>query len=688
MLSSLNAIRQYESGNLQVLKHERWLLYLALTGERNVNLERVISLEDRKRNYTLEYVKRSLEILDGLAGSEENKRLVEEALKWAEVAKAGLPCSRARWVKAGYNLAVHNEGSAEIYLAEAGEGDGLTRQIVYTLIATHGLVGQYLRGEVNLSESAALRGLVESGLLTEENLLEIMRLLNRAVVGAVNETLWHKVEAEIGNAIGLVVQGDFTKQFTAVERLKRLRMASAANGEDFATEYAKELANRNALARIDCLLSTSQLWYVEAALFDFSFGQFVKILLLAALPVCGTPVRHLSFAPFMDQLYYEYKGRKRVNVYKKRIIENYLASITVEDILSGRPAENPHVRHETVCNETSDTAFFTYRFSGAGAALIDFCVEAERAGVFYEKAVVLLFDLFGLRRDRYDRFNEEERYLATMNSTINYKSVILEYIKGTRVLDIGPGGGALMDQIVEKHPECRVAGVDISQNVIEELRKRKRLEGKRWDVIYGDALDLPKFVGPGGADTVIFCSILHELFSYISYGGRQFNHDTVAAALQSAFGVLMPGGRIIIRDGIMTEPVDMKRVIRFRSQEGMEFLRRYAADFRGRRIEYEPVGRNEVVMPVNDAMEFLYTYTWGEESYVHEVQEQFGYFTPSGYSRFIAETLGARASILEFRHYLQEGYTIALSQKVEFLDVHGSPVPLPDSTCLIVIEKQ
>ncbi|MDI5788952.1 hypothetical protein PO124_12605 [Bacillus licheniformis] len=28
---------------------------------------------------------------------------------------------------------------------------------------------------------------------------------------------------------------------------------------------------------------------------------------------------------------------------------------------------------------------------------------------------------------------------------------------------------------------------------------------------------------------------------------------------------------------------------------------------------------------MNDAMEFLYTYTWGEEAYPHEVQEQFGY---------------------------------------------------------------
>ncbi len=119
----------------------------------------------------------------------------------------------------------------------------------------------------------------------------------------------------------------------------------------------------------------------------------------------------------------------------------------------------------------------------------------------------------------------------------------------------------------------------------------------------------------------------------------------------------------------------------------MQFLGRYAKDFKGREIEYTVIGRNEVFMPVNDAMEFLYTYTWGEKSYVHEVNEQFGYFTPSGFKEFIASILGDIAKIVEFKHFLQEGYTIALSQKVEFFDENRNPVRLPDSTCIVVIEK-
>ena len=56
----------------------------------------------------------------------------------------------------------------------------------------------------------------------------------------------------------------------------------------------------------------------------------------------------------------------------------------------------------------------------------------------------------------------------------------------------------------------------------------------------------------------------------------------------------------------------------------MDFsLEQYVREFKGRIIQYEVLADNTVKMPVNDAMEFLYTYTWGEDSFVHEVQEQF-----------------------------------------------------------------
>jgi hypothetical protein len=68
-------------------------------------------------------------------------------------------------------------------------------------------------------------------------------------------------------------------------------------------------------------------------------------------------------------------------------------------------------------------------------------------------------------------------------------------------------------------------------------------------------------------------------------------------------------------------------------------------------------------------------------------EEQFGYFTPSQYAAFIEQTLGPQAKIEVFRHYLQEGYTEALQDRVVVMDESGQVVALPESTCFIVIRK-
>ncbi len=687
-LKSLTAIERIKKGDLQVLKNEKWLRFLALTSEPNVNFERLSSLEELKNHYVLGYVEKTLKALATLKLSEYQTFIIEETLKWSEVAKSGLIHQRKHWIKKGYNLFAHNIGSAEIYLEEAVEPNPEIKRIVHSLILTHGLIGQYIRGEVPLSDNKPLYGLVEDEKLSAAELKEILKALNYCIVTAVDEGIWREISKPAGEIIELVVDGQFDKQYEFKDRMRRLRATSIKNGENFEAEFERILSDPRVIDEMSKLIDATNLWYVEAALFDFSFEEFIKVFLLISQQVNPSKVRHISFEWLMKAIYYQHDGKKRVNIYEKRIIEKYLSEMTVQDILAGRYKENLHVAHGVTFHENlDDTVFFTFRFSAAGSKLIEFCVEAEKSDVLYESAIILLFDLFGLRKDKYDRFYEEEKYLATMNQTIDYKKIILDYINGSSIIDIGPGGGALMDLIEDRFPEKKVLGADISQNVLDSLKKKKQLENRKWDVLYGDALNLDQYIEKGSVDTVIFCSILHELFSYIEYNGRKFNHETLAAAFKSVFNVLPAGGRIIIRDGIMTEPTDEKRIIRFFSEEGMQFLERYAKDFKGREIEYTVVGQNEVLMPVNDAMEFLYTYTWGEKSYVHEVNEQFGYFTPSGFKAFIASVLGSNARIVEFKHFLQEGYTIALSQKIELFDEKRNPTRLPDSTCIVVIEK-
>jgi ubiquinone/menaquinone biosynthesis C-methylase UbiE len=299
----------------------------------------------------------------------------------------------------------------------------------------------------------------------------------------------------------------------------------------------------------------------------------------------------------------------------------------------------------------------------------------------------MLYDLFDFRRDQYDRFYNEIDYLKTMNESLSKKAKILEYITGKSILDVGPGGGALMDLIIEKRPNANVLGVDIAANVIEELNRKKDLENKKWNVIKGDALELSKCIEKNKIDTIIYSSIIHELFSYIPFNGKKFNYDTIKTSLKSAFDILPPKGRIIIRDGIMTEDKVLKRIIRFKNKEDIDILNRYCNDFEGRKITYDKISDDEVMMFVNDAMEFLYTYTWGENSYTLEVKEQFGYFTPNEYITFINNLFGNDAIIIEKLHFLQDGYEEHLLEKIDFYDEYHEAIKLPDSTCIIVIEK-
>jgi SAM-dependent methyltransferase len=729
MLKSLEAIESYRQGLLGVLENNVWLRYIAEAEEQIVNLERVDSLQElRNHNPVLLYVERSLVLLDRLPASYWIKELVEEVLAWSETAKGGTVWQRKQWQEKGINCFVHNVGSAQLYRRELesrswgaevargpqSEVDDSARHtsdngaygaygkwdhqpdravLIHRLIETHGLIGQQIRGEVPPLVNLPLAEIVDEGLLTRDELERLLAVLNHCVIGAVSPELWENVQQEVQELIVKISSGELeSDKLPMQERLRRMRSGPIARGEDFDGEWRRLGEEGFTPGRLEKLRNMT-FWYVESALQTFSLEQFVKIMLLSADGEEGREeaclLKHISFEPVMNSIYYDYKGVKKINVYKKRIIEKYLSSLRWTELSENAPAfGNPHLSHRLHRkSHLPDTVFFEFNFSPAAEKLIEFCIEAEKSPL-YERAVLMLFDLFELRRDAFDRFHNEDVYLSQMNGTADYKAVILEHVTGRKVLDIGPGGGVLLDLLEERMPGVTPVGIDISSNVIEALQQRKQREGRRWEVLQGDALNLKDYVEAGSVDTVIFSSILHELYSYVPFGGVKFNHDTVAAALRSAFDVLSPGGTIIIRDGIMTEPVTDRRRVRFLEADGMMWLERYAKDFQGRLIEFERLDDREVLMSVNDVMEFLYTYTWGAEAYVHEVQEQFGYFTPSAYVAFIERTLGAAANIEVFRHYLQEGYTEALQERVVVMNGQGETVSLPDSTCFIVIRKR
>lgn len=694
MLASLQAIQEVKQGDKEVLRQQKWLQYLYITKEKNVNLEQVPSLEGIESNPVLSYVEKTLLILDNCTSlNNAEKQIIEQVLIWSDVAKCGSPSQRKYWRERGFQLGIHNIGSAQIYAEEIrkttnDERNLVLEELIFTLIYTHGLIGQFIRGEVRYCQLEPLiLSMNKNFVVDKKDRYRLLYVLNQCIIEAVSPQIWKEVQEEVKEVISSILEGKREQELPLEERIKRLRKAAIQNGENFDEEYSRFLKESKRIELLQLFFHKTDMWYVESALHDFSLEEFLKIFLLIYQKVDPLTIKQISFEPFMKDIYYDYKGKKTINLYKKRIIEAFLKEQTIDDLIAGTECANEHVELVIIpLDSLNENISVTFVYSKAGEKLIEFCQEAEKSPL-YERAIILLYDFFGFRKDGFDRMQNEQNYLADMNNAEDHKKMIADYAIGNKLLDIGAGGGIMLDILSDCHPDATVIGIDISTNVIEALEKRKIREKKTWLVKQADALQLKETFAVNSMDTIIFSSILHEMYSYIPYKGMKFNPEVILDSLTSAFEVLKPGGRIIIRDGIMTEPKEEWRQIEFKLPNGLDFFKRYVNDFKGRQIEFEQINESTVQLPINDAMEFLYTYTWGEEAYPHEVQEQFGYFTPAEYKDVIQKVIGNKGKVLLFDHYLQDGYAEHLLPKVKLMDSSQKEVKLPDSTCFIVIEK-
>ena len=130
--------------------------------------------------------------------------------------------------------------------------------------------------------------------------------------------------------------------------------------------------------------------------------------------------------------------------------------------------------------------------------------------------------------------------------------MLLDYMVGKRVLDIGPGGGVLLDLIEQEKPEAEAIGIDISANVIEALERKKQRESslacdKR------DALQLISMSSRVRWIRLSFPPFCMSCIRILSVPDANLIQIRLQLRCKVLFGAL-PGGRILIRDGIMSEP--------------------------------------------------------------------------------------------------------------------------------------
>ncbi len=280
-----------------------------------------------------------------------------------------------------------------------------------------------------------------------------------------------------------------------------------------------------------------------------------------------------------------------------------------------------------------------------------------------------LEQLTGANRTNYDL------YLQRMTQSISQssKGLIPFFAAGCKqILDVGCGSGILMNAIQAVNPDARIMGIDINQSAVDTCTDQG-LNVK--NATLGDLVADGKLF-----DCVIFSSVLHEFSSYDEK--NPFKAGPIEDAINDASKVTKKGGLIIIRDGIRVwtsvknEPV----TISFKNPEDSVWIERFKRefpDYDGSVFETD----KPCTLTMENAKEFLYTFTWGDKSWNREVVERFGILTTIEWKRLVRkygyDIKNLMISAEEYKKYLAP--KIEITGTIERL--------LEETTMLLVAEK-
>lgn len=669
-------------------------------------------------------------------------------LMFLDFSKGGSDVLRATWISQGIDLSIHNEASAQILEQHQVlrrfprfRASEILEALIVELVRVHGLTGQAIRGEcslmvfepfltwlrdaapqlsvalavqeseaidaaidmlhlVNLCDTAGVReGLYTDGLRIEFMSLEMLLRRVARSDGEILQELKHHEGFEPDDGDGLMGQRQLV---WLTHRISCLRKGRIQAGEPLSlTQAAVAALPPNVLSQMTRLLATCQLWYVEVATSALTPEAQVRLLycsLVAADRDGGLPpgtLKHLTFLPLVRELDRQEQPAAR---YRVRLIEALLRRLDISQIAAGAEAFPDDVLGSFQV-ELGGTKAHGVRFeaSAEAQALLTLLPAYERkSSAAFHATLKTLCDLYGLRKDEFDRMSNEVDYLAHMNAARADKERMLDYVIPGRIVEVGPGGGVILDLLEARFHGSDIVGVDLSQMVVEALQHRKQTENRKWTVIEADAFELERHLEPGCVSTIILCSVLHEIYSYVERDvdgtTKRFRLESVRDLLRSCYKTLQPGGRIIIRDGIT--PRDEPRIIEFIDSDGPQFFRLFQEQFEGRPIRGEWLDDKRVRLGAADAMEFLYCYTWGPSSFPYEVREQYGVLPYEEYARTIVAWLADKnhpPRVVPIppadASYLQQGYVDGLADKVRLYDGGFQSVALPDSNALLVFEK-
>jgi SAM-dependent methyltransferase len=147
---------------------------------------------------------------------------------------------------------------------------------------------------------------------------------------------------------------------------------------------------------------------------------------------------------------------------------------------------------------------------------------------------------------------DREGYLARMAQPLQAKLRIARFVPAgaTDVLDVGCADGAVTCALAALFPGTAFLGIDLDGGFVDLARERAAgkldtpaVPNARFERVYLREL----LARPARFDATVFCSVLHEFFTY----GEGIT--SVLKALADAHELLRPGGVVLIRDMILSD---------------------------------------------------------------------------------------------------------------------------------------
>lgn len=273
--------------------------------------------------------------------------------------------------------------------------------------------------------------------------------------------------------------------------------------------------------------------------------------------------------------------------------------------------------------------------------------------------------------------NQNETYYSIMSRSVGDKARLLDHVVPGHILEIGFGGGELMNILHEAGNT--VYGLDASEVSVSRVSDKAYFER----VVEAYADETFEAFGANKFDTVIMSSVLHEVFSYGSRGG--INARTMIAwhdAIANIAKTIKPGGRLLIRDGVLAdnyEDVVTMTMLNNDIQGIYDYL--HLQPFP--QVSLTRISDNDFIGSMESVASTIYTYTWGPKSLPRESQELYGLATLDDY----ATNVEGHGFVCDYKNaYVLSGYVDHLSPKV-LLTQDSNPIDWPPTNAIWIFTK-